>query len=934
LTMTSRIGRRFFFSSFLGKLFLLTLPALLLTQHIAHAAPSPPAKKVLLLYSYQALAPGTLEWDGAIRRALQDTEGQPIEFYTEFLDLSQFPDESYIHGFLNLLQIKYGRQKIDLLIPLGDLAFSFLKTHGNALFPGSPMVFCAVAKQQVEALKPPPNCTGVVAWVDVQGTLAAATKLQPEARRVAVVGGTSKTDRAFQQIAREALRPYEGQLEVTFLTDLPLAEVLQRLSSLPSQTLVIYLSILRDSTGQAFVPWEVPGRVAQAANAPVYGLWENLLGQGIVGGHLMSFKEQGRLAGEMGRRVLNGEKPEDIPVVWQGANFYEFDWRQLKRWGLKERDLPPGSLVRFKEPSLWESYKREIVGTATAFCLLSLLTIGLLINLARRRRVERFLAMRLEFEMLLAELSAQFVAVEANEVAREIDLGIKRLVEFLGVDRGRLWQFSEYQEEFVPTHFWAAPGFAPPPPSPVREQFPWIRSQLLQGKPVAFSRPGDMPEEARLDRENLLAAGIKSALCIPLAVGGKFMGALTLSTLRAHKIWPAGLAQEVWPIGEILANALRRAQADMELREAELKYRIVADFTHDWEYWKNLDGSLRYVSPSCERISGYRPEEFIRRPDLLREIILPEDRDLWDSHDCDALENPGAREGQFRVMRPDGAVRWIDHTCQPVTDDGGKFIGIRGSNRDITERKEAEIQEQQHREDLARVGRVATLGELTGSLAHEIIQPLMAIMNNSQAARRLLDNPDPDLGEVKEILEDITRGSERASNIIQQLRRHLKPGLPELTQLDLNDLVQSLIPLVSRQAAINHIKLMCELTKGLPPIAGNRIQLEQVILNLLVNSIEAINGMADGPREIVLQTEREDDHTLRVSVRDSGPGVKPEDLKLLFDPFFTTKKEGMGLGLSISRSIIKAHRGRLWAAPNPGGGSALHITLPVSQEER
>ena len=491
------------------------------------------------------------------------------------------------------------------------------------------------------------------------------------------------------------------------------------------------------------------------------------------------------------------------------------------------------------------------------------------------------------------------------------------------------WKLTKNQAEFVSSHFWAAPGIGPMPPAPVREHFPWIMSQLLQDKSVAFSQPEDIPEEARLDRESLLSAGIKSALCITLTVGGKFIGALTLSTLRFLKVWPPGLAQELRPIGEIFANVLMRRLADDELRQAEFKYRIVADFTYDWEYWKNLDGSLRYVSPSCERISGYRPEDFIRRPDLFREIIVPDDLDIWDAHDCDALEKPEARECQFRVQRPDGMIRWIEHVCQPVTDDSGKFTGVRASNRDITERRQAEIQEQQHREDLARVGRVATLSELTGSLAHEIIQPLMAIMSNSQAARRLLDSLDPDLEEVKEILEDITGGSQRASGVIQQLRQHLKSGPPELTQLDLNDLVQSLIPLVSRQAAINHINLVYQLTEGLPPISGNRIQLEQVILNLVVNSVEAIKGMADGHREIVLQTDREDNHTLRVSVIDSGLGVKPEELKLLFDPFFTTKKEGMGLGLSISRSIIKAHKGKLWAAPNPGGGTALHITLPV-----
>ncbi|MCG6907623.1 MAG: sigma 54-interacting transcriptional regulator, partial [Desulfobacteraceae bacterium] len=142
----------------------------------------------------------------------------------------------------------------------------------------------------------------------------------------------------------------------------------------------------------------------------------------------------------------------------------------------------------------------------------------------------------------------------------------------------------------------------------------------------------------------------------------------------------------------MFANALRRSQADIELKQAELKYRVVADFTYNWEYWKNLDGSLRYVSPSCERISGYRPEELLSRPDLLREIILPEDRDRWDAHDCDALEDPEVREVQFRIQRADGAIRWIEHVCQPVTGDAGEFIGIRAGNQDITERKQGELE--------------------------------------------------------------------------------------------------------------------------------------------------------------------------------------------------------------------------------------------------
>ena len=689
MVMTGR-ARKFFSPSLI---LLLSFLALLLTDnHLAAAAHSKPAKKILLLYSYQSVLPANLEWDGGIRSALKGTAAEPIEFYTEYLDLAQFPQGSYLQNLTNLLHGKYADRKIDLLIPIADRAFAFLHAHSNSLFPGAPIVFCAINKEQLRALSPLPNTTGLVAQLGVQGTLEAALKLQPQTRQVVFVGGIAETDRWFQKEAREALHPYEGRFEITFLTDLPIAEILNRVGNLPPQTMVIYLSLFRDSAGNDYVPREALARVTQAANAPVYALWENLLGLGIVGGHLMSFGAQGRTAGEIGRRVLNGEKPGEIPIVYDGTNIYEFDWRQLKRWGLKESDLPPGSMVRFKEPSLWEDHQKEIIGTAVAFCFLGLLIVVLLINLGRRRRAERSLASRLEFETLLAELSAQFVAVSASEVDREIEQGIKQLVEFLGVDRGRLWRFSENQAEFVSTHFWAAPGIEPLPLTPVGEHFPWIRNQLLNGKSVVFSQPDELPPEAHLDRQSLLASGITSLLCIPLTVGGKFIGALALSNLREHKVWPPGLAQELRPIGEIFANALIRGLADTDLRQAELKYRIVANFTYDWEYWKNLDGTLRYVSPSCERISGYRPEEFIRRPDLIREIIVPEDRDRWERHDRDAREEPGGREIQFRLQRPDGTIRWIEHACQPVTDDSGEFIGIRASNRDITERKQGELE--------------------------------------------------------------------------------------------------------------------------------------------------------------------------------------------------------------------------------------------------
>jgi ABC-type uncharacterized transport system substrate-binding protein len=307
----------------------------------ALAAESKPAKRIVILSSYQSLSPGFLEWHEGIRSVLKSTAGEPIEFYIEFLDRDRFPDPIYLKGILSFLQNKYRGKHLDLLISVGPLAYHFLLDHGNTIFPGTPAVFCAALKHEVLALERPINFTGVAAWIDVEGTLAATLKMHPKTRRVAIVGGTSESDRIFQPIAREALGKYKNNLEIIWLTELPAETILDRLSNLPSHTIVLYLCLFRDSVGNEFLPLNFLGHMAQAANGPIYGLWENLLGSGMVGGHLMSFRAQGQKAAELGRRVLMGEKPENIPVVYEGTNFYLFDWRQLKRWAdSKRRCLP------------------------------------------------------------------------------------------------------------------------------------------------------------------------------------------------------------------------------------------------------------------------------------------------------------------------------------------------------------------------------------------------------------------------------------------------------------------------------------------------------------------------------------------------------------------------------------------------------------------
>ncbi len=368
-----------------------------------------------------------------------------------------------------------------------------------------------------------------------------------------------------------------------------------------------------------------------------------------------------------------------------------------------------------------------------------------------------------------------------------------------------------------------------------------------------------------------------------------------------------------------------------ELREVELRYRTVADFTYDWEYWRSADGGLLYVSPSCKRVSGYAPEDFIADPELMRELILPEDRKAWDEHRWKAEGTPGINEVRFRIRNRDGEVRWIEHVCQPVMARGGEFLGVRATNRDVTARERAAIEAMRLREQLLHAGRVAAMGELAASLAHELTQPLAAILSNAQAALRLLAAEPPDVEEVRASLADIVDDDKRAADVIKGVRTLLKRGDPDYAPVDANDIVRQVAALARNEALAKRVDIKLELAEDLAPVLGDRVQLQQVVLNLLLNAIEVMGEEGAGPREIVVRTTERAGRDIQVAVRDSGPGVGADEADHLFEPFYTTKGEGLGMGLTVSRSIIERHGGRIWAENNAERGATFYVTLPVPQ---
>jgi len=262
--------------------------------------------------------------------------------------------------------------------------------------------------------------------------------------------------------------------------------------------------------------------------------------------------------------------------------------------------------------------------------------------------------------------------------------------------------------------------------------------------------------------------------------------------------------------------------------------------------------------------------------------------------------------------------------------DGGAVV----SHTDVTERKRVEMEAQRSRQELAHFSRVSTMGELTASLAHELSQPLSGILTNAQAAQRFLAQGSPDLHEVRNILADIVDDDKRAGDVIQRLRDLLCKRELARRPLDLNTLIRDVAKLLASDAVIRNVGFVLDLHPEPVVVNADSVQLQQVILNLLLNAMDAMADSADGDRTIVLRTERTEIDAVHVAVQDAGPGLAPNAEEQIFEPFYTTKPAGMGMGLSIARSIVHAHGGLIWATNNPARGATFHLALPSSDGRR
>jgi PAS domain S-box-containing protein len=384
---------------------------------------------------------------------------------------------------------------------------------------------------------------------------------------------------------------------------------------------------------------------------------------------------------------------------------------------------------------------------------------------------------------------------------------------------------------------------------------------------------------------------------------------------------------------EFVASAMdvtERKRTEEALRQTEYYLAEGERLTHTGSYAWNKDSGLVYASAELSRVFGFDPEEPAPPHAAYRQRVHPDDLAMFDE-----LEEKSIREGAdldwvYRIVLPDGTLKYLHVVARPVFNASGEVVGNIGTTHDVTERKRAEEDRERLRQaeaDLAYMSRVTTMGELTVSLAHEIKQPMAAAATNANTCLRWLTRDHPDVKEAREAASRIVKDVTRAADIINRIRLLFKKGEAQRELVDVNEVVREMIVLLRNEATRYSIPIRSELVEDLPKVMADRVQLQQVFMNLMLNGIEAMKDLSAGG-ELTIKSEQAEDCRLLFSVSDTGVGLPAEQPDQIFNAFFTTKAQGIGMGLPISRSIVESHGGRLWATPNSGRGATFQFTLP------
>jgi PAS domain S-box-containing protein len=575
-----------------------------------------------------------------IRKELENSPYK-IEIYSEYLETILFPDPVTQQEFRAFIVRKYQNRKPDVIVSVGPSALRFvLETHKTA-FSGIPLIFCLPAGSLPGGPMVDSDSTGVENDLAAGATLQAVLRLQPNTEHVFVVGGQGNFDKQLQGAVKEQLKPFESHLDIVYLTDLAMADLLERLRHLPRRSVVLFTTVAQDAAGRRFKSNETGPLISAAANAPVFSLFDVYLNHGEVGGNLSSFREQGRVAGSMVLRIFNGEKPQDIPRVKE-VTTYMFDSRALERWGFKERNLPAGSILINRQPTFWEMNKQYVVPAAVALLAQTFAILGLLRQRSQRRKTQSDLSL-------------------VNEQLRMAMDAAKAVGWHLDLKTGRNTWFGDLRNMFgIPSDTFS---------TNVGEFSRYVHPEDRQRVSDAVNHVKEHREpyaaEFRVIRLDGVTRWISSR--------GKFDYQSDGNATRMM-----GMAIDVTD----------RRLAEEKLRESEQRFRLVANTAPVMIWMSGVNRLYTYLNQPWLDFTGRSLAEELGNG--WSEGVHPEDLSKCLKTYGEAFDARESFEMEYRLRRHDGEYRWVINLGVPRLNSDDSFAGYIGSSIDVTERKLAE----------------------------------------------------------------------------------------------------------------------------------------------------------------------------------------------------------------------------------------------------
>jgi PAS domain S-box-containing protein len=773
-------------------------------------------------------------------------------------------------------------------------------------FPGTPIVFCGSTKEEVDNPKLDSHFAGAWLTIDPAKTLEAALQLQPGTRHVVVVGGMAPYDKPLVAFVRESLHNYESRFEFTYLTDLDMPTLLERLMRLPNHTIIFHTTLSQDAAGTHFVDaTQVLPMLVGVANAPIFTLSDTFVGQGTVGGYVISFAAQGRVAGGIALRILNGERPQDIPIV-SGTNVYMFDSWALRRWGFRESDLPSGSIVLNRQPAVWESYKRYVIGFVCLCLVETLLVFGLLWQRARRRRVEGAIHERLIFETLLSNLSTTFLNLPEERVASNLDESLGRMGELLQMDRITIYEFSQDWTELTVGFAWTKQRTQSVLAVLKTSQLPWWTDHILHGKVLVTSDVNALPVEASLEKEFLRTRDIVSAASVPLEVGGEVFGAMAFASTTRRVVWSEDLVQRLKMLAEIFSNALGRKHAEARRRESEERFRLVANTAPVLIWMSGTDKYCTYFNKGWLDFTGR--EVAAELGNGWAEGVHPQDLQRCLETYSEAFDHRQRFTMEYRLRRHDGEYRWVLDIGVPRFNADNSFVGYIGSAIDVTDRKEAE-------QALASVS-----GRLIEAQEEE----------RHRIARELHDDISQRLALLSVELQGLTEVHPKSSAELRDRAEHLLKRTSQISS-DIHALSHRLHS--SKLDYMGAVAAMAGFCSEITAQTGLEIDFEHIdVPGSLPQDISLclFRVLQEGLRNAVKYSGAQHfkvelrgvPGAILLLIRDSGAGFDPE----------AAMKNG-GLGLISMRERVSLVKGTISIASKPMVGTEIRVHIPVARAQ-